>query len=198
LAVSFATSFLMLAVGAYGAPHSSVPPGKWAALMFDPATTTIDYSLTGWPHLTQGTFKLKHGMIRVDPANGKMDGAIVVDATSGNSGHSIRDWRMKSGILDVARYPDITFDPQQVVSHGAPIGEFPVAVRGVMTLHGAKHPFTIHAMVQRQGDSVTIHSDFVVPYVAWGLENPTVLFFTVAKKADIKVTAVTHLNWVSP
>ena len=197
MVVSIATVVLMLAVAARAAQDNSVPPEKWAALTFDPATTTIDYTLTGWPHLTQGTFKLKHGMIRVDPATGKMDGAIVVDAASGNSGHSVRDWRMKSSILDVARYPDVIFDPQQVVGHGAPTGEFPVVVRGVMTLHGTSHPFTIHATVQRQGNTVTIHSDFVIPYVAWGMENPTILFFTVAKKVDLQVTAVTHLTWVS-
>lgn len=187
----------MIAVGARAAQDNSVPQGKWAALTFNPATTTIDYTLTGWPHLTQGTFKLKQGMIRVDPATGKMDGAIVVDAASGDSGHSIRDWRMKSSILDVSRYPDITFEPQQVVGHGAPTGDFPVAVRGIMILHGKKHPFTIHAMVERQGKTVTIHSDFVIPYVAWGIENPSVMFFTVAKKVDLHVTAITHLTWVA-
>lgn len=197
LALLVAILFPVRALAASAGAENSAPAEKWAALTFDPATTAIAYTLTGWPHTTQGTFKLKRGVIRVDPATGNMDGVIVIDAASGNSGHSVRDWRMKNSILDVARYPDITFKPQQVVSHGTPNGEFPVVVRGIMILHGAEHPFTVDATVRRHGDTVTIHSDFAIPYVAWGLENPTVLFFTVATKVDLQVSAVTHLAWVS-
>jgi polyisoprenoid-binding protein YceI len=93
-----------------------VPQGKLAVLELDPAKTTIAYSLEGWPHHTQGTFALKHGVIRLYPRTRKMDGIIIVDAASGNSGHSVRDDRMKSSVLEVSRFPDISFAPQQVVT----------------------------------------------------------------------------------
>lgn len=176
-----------------------VPEGKWAVLTFDSAKTSIIFSLTGWPHDTHGTFKLKRGRIRVDPATGKMDGSIVVDAASGNSGEVIRDARMRSSILDTSRFPDITFAPQQVLSHGNPQGEFPVKVRGIMSLHGTQHEFTMDARIHRDADDanqVTIHSDFVIPYVDWGLENPSILMFTVSKNVDLDVTTVAHLSWL--
>ncbi|HTT75492.1 MAG TPA: YceI family protein [Candidatus Binataceae bacterium] len=62
--------------------------------------TAIVYNLMGWPNITHGTFKPKRGMVRVDPESGKMDGKIVADAASGDSGHSLRDDRMKQSILE--------------------------------------------------------------------------------------------------
>jgi polyisoprenoid-binding protein YceI len=173
------------------------PHGRWAVLTFDPAKTSIIFSLTGWPHNTHGTFRLKRGLMRVDPATGKMDGSIVVDAASGDSEEPIRDARMRSGILDAGRFPDISFAPQQVLSHGDPQGEFPVKVRGIMSLHGTQHEFTIDARVHRDADEVTIHCNFVIPYVDWGLENPSILMFTVSKNVDLDVTTVAHLSWLA-
>jgi len=82
----------------------TVPLGKLAVIDLDPAKTAIAYSLDGWPHHTQGTFALKHGLIRLNPQNGKLDGVIIFDAASGNSGHSVRDVWMKSSVLEVTRF----------------------------------------------------------------------------------------------
>ncbi len=180
------------------ASNKVVQAGKLAALRFDPAQTTIAFTLTGWPHDTHGTFKLKDGTIRVDPVSGKMDGAIVVDAASANSGEFIRDARIRDGVLEVGHYPEISFNPQQVVSHGLPEGEFPVDVRGVMMLHGIPHPFTVTAKVERRGELVIVHCAFVITYVEWGLEDPSILMFKVAKQVDLDVSAVARLRWVSP
>ena len=175
----------------------SVPQGKFAVLELQPAKTTIAYSLKGWPHHTQGTFALEHGVIRLYPQTGKMDEIIIVDAASGNSGHPVRDERMKSSILEVDRFPDISFAPQQVVSHGNVQGEFPVTVRGLMLLHGAQHDFTIKASVRRDGNNVTIHCNFAIPFVEWGLEDPSILMFKVSKEVDIDVTINAHLSWIA-
>lgn len=197
LLAPIAALVVLLQVGASAATNESVPAGKWAALTFDAAKTTIVYNLVGWPHVTHGTFKLKRGLIRVDPASGKMDGSIVIDAASGDSGHSMRDAKMKNDVLEVEQYPDISFAPEQVVRHGVPQGEFPVVVRGIMTLSGRQHSFAAEARVERGGDVVTIHSSFDIPFVAWGLKDPSILFFKVAKNVDLQVDAVAHLEWVS-
>jgi polyisoprenoid-binding protein YceI len=173
----------------------TVPPGNLAVIDLDPAKTTVAYSLDGWPHHTQGTFALKHGVVRLDPQTGKMDGVIIVDAASGDSGHSVRDERMKSSVLEVSRFPEISFVPQQVVSHGDARGEFRVAVRGVMSLHGSQHDLTINATVRREGNTVTIQCAFAVPFVQWGLEDPSILMFKVSKEVDVEVTTNARLSW---
>lgn len=191
-------SLLVLLMSTGAAPADSIPAGKLAVLKFDPAKTTIKYSISGWPHSPEGTFQLKSGLIRVDPATGRMDGLIVVDAASGNSGNSLRDARMRDSVLEARRFPDITFAPEQAQSHGGTQGEFPVTVRGVMSLHGGQHPFTIDARVRREGNAVLINCSFSIPYVAWGLENPSILMFRVSKHVDINVTATAALSWASP
>jgi polyisoprenoid-binding protein YceI len=189
---------LATASKAHATLADSVTAAKWTALTFDGAQTTIAYKLIGWPHVTEGTFKLKNGVIRVDAVSGKMAGEVVVDAASGDSGHSVRDGRMKNSVLEVARYPEIRFAPQQVESHGVPRGEFPVVVRGVMTLHGKSHPFTVAATVERRGDDATIHCRFAIPFVAWGLEDPSILFFKVEPNVSVEVTAIAHISDARP
>src|ERR1700761_8762721 len=195
-ALSLALTIFVLAIPLVAA-GDTVPPGKLAVLDLDPAKTTITYSLDGWPHHTQGTFKLKRGVVEIDPSTGKMTGTITVDAASGDSGHSIRDEEMKSTILEVDRFPEISFAPRQVLSHGDPQKTFPVKVLGLMLLHGAQHALTIGATVEREENNVTIHSNFAVPFVEWGLRDPSLLMFKVSKQVIIDVTANARLSWAA-
>ena len=175
-----------------------VTEGKVAVLELDPAKTAIAFSLTGWPHDTHGTFKLKRGLIRIYPATGKMDGIVIVDASSGNSGEPMRDARMTSSILEASRFPEISFAPQQAESHGDPQREFPVRVRGLLSLHGAQHDFTVDALVSHEANNTTIHCSFVIPYVEWGLEDPSILILKVSKEVRVDLTAHARLSWIGP
>jgi polyisoprenoid-binding protein YceI len=174
-----------------------IPSGKVAVLELDSAKTNIAYSLSGWPHNTHETFKLKHGLIRIDPATGKMNGVITVDAASGTSGEMIRDTRMRSSILEASRFPEISFAPQRVVSHGNLQGTFPVKVQGLLSLHGTQHEYTFDASVSGAADTATIHCTFAVPYVDWGLEDPSILMFKVSKQVIVDVTANARLSWIA-
>jgi polyisoprenoid-binding protein YceI len=194
--LSLALAIFVPAIGLVAA-EDTVPPGKLAVLDLDAAKTTITYSLDGWPHHTQGTFKLKHGVIEIDPSTQKMTGTITVDATSGDSGHSIRDDEMKSSVLEVNRFPEISFAPSQVLEHGDPKKAFPVTVVGLMSLHGTQHALTIDATVEREENNVTIHCNFAVPFVEWGLRDPSILMFKVSKQVLVDVTANARLSWIA-
>src|SRR5262249_54960570 len=63
-------------------------------LDLDPAHTEIHFSLGDVLHKVQGTFQLKRGTLRFDPATGKAGGEIVIDVTSGDTGNAGRDRRM--------------------------------------------------------------------------------------------------------
>ena len=52
-------------------------------------------------HTVHGTFQLRRGAIRFDPASGQASGEIVIDLASGQSGNKWRDEMIKRG---VARY----------------------------------------------------------------------------------------------
>lgn len=63
-------------------------------------------------------------------------------------------------------------------------------LEGIMTLHGGQHEMTITAAVQVNQGSVTADAHFVVPYVQWGLKNPSSFFLRVSDRVDITVHAV--------
>jgi polyisoprenoid-binding protein YceI len=69
-----------------------------AVLELDPAQTHIEFTLAGALNTVHGTFKLKSGTIRFDPATGKA-GGLVVGVTSGNSGGGSRDHKMHKDVL---------------------------------------------------------------------------------------------------
>ena len=134
--------------------------------------------------MTHGTFKLARGTIRIDPATGQAEGSVVVFAISGDSGSHMRDGEMKDSILEVERYPEIIFTPQQAEGQSASRGEFPATIRGILTLHGSPHEITLSMM---SGDRFTATTRFAVPYVAWGMKNPSILIFRCAYTVYVDV-----------
>jgi len=165
-------------------------------LQLDPANTRIDYSLQGWPHVTHGTFQLARGVIRIDPATGKAEGSVIVSATSGDSGSHMRDSEMKDSILEVGRYPEITFTPQQTEGQRTPQGEFPATIRGILMLHGSPHQIALTVVVQPSGDRFTATTHFAVPYVAWGLKDPSLLIFRCADTVYVDIKTQGQVTWV--
>jgi polyisoprenoid-binding protein YceI len=157
-------------------------------LQFDPQQTTINYTLGDVLHTVHGTFSLKQGALQFDPAGGKISGQIVVDAKSGNSGNGMRDRKMHHEVLESDRFPEITFRPDRVDGAVAPQGKSSVQVHGIFSIHGADHELTVPADVQMSPDrwSATLH--FGVPYVKWGLKNPSNLFLKVSESVDIDIT----------
>jgi polyisoprenoid-binding protein YceI len=66
----------------------------------DPAQMKIDFTLGDALHTVRGAYKLKRGQIRFDPITGKANGAVIVDATSGESGNKSRDKKMHKEDLE--------------------------------------------------------------------------------------------------
>jgi polyisoprenoid-binding protein YceI len=196
-------SVVALAAAFAGYPETAAlaggKPGSQSAavLTLDPATTQIHYTLQGWPHVTYGTFRLDQGVIRIDPATGKTAGKIVVSAASGDSGSAMRDREMKHGILDVQDYPDIVFTPESAQGHRTPQGAFPAIVYGALSLRGESHPFTMNVSVQSDGNNFTVTTRFAIPYVAWGLKNPSILVFRCADTVYVDVSAQGRVTWES-
>ena len=165
------------------------------ALELDPSKTLVEFRLPGSLHTTHGTFKLERGTIIADPATGKAGGSIVVDARSGDTGIGARDNEMRESVLEAQRYPEITFDPQRFTYELKGGGQFQATVQGMLTLHGGRHDVALTAQGQLVGDNLTATAHFSVPYVEWGMKDPSVLFLTVAKKVDIDISTAGHVVW---
>lgn len=146
--------------------------------------------MTDTLHTVKGTFQLKRGEIAFDPKTGAVEGEVVVDADSGNSGSGMRDGRMKSQVLETGKYPQVVFRPAKVAGDPKPGSTADLTVDGIFRIHGEDHPLRLGVRVQLEGNRITATTHFIVPYVAWGMKDPSNFAFKVGKQVD--VTVVSH------
>lgn len=186
---------LATAPAVFTTAESATAPSRTALLRLDPATTEIAFRLPGSLHDTHGTFRLRKGAVELDTVTTEATGLVVVDASSGESGNSARDARMREVVLEAGHFPDIRFRPEKVAGSIGPDGLFRATVDGTFTLHGTDHPITFAAEGRLEGERVTATCRFTVPYVEWGLKDPSVLFLTVEKQVDIQVKVAGEVTW---
>ena len=142
-------------------------------LELDPTQSRLHYTVDSTLHTVHGTFNLKGGSLHFDPESGKAGGEISVLATSGESGNGSRDERMHKEILESQKYPELTFRPVQVEGKVALAGASDVTLRGVMLLHGKEHELVAPVHAELAGDHWKGRTKFEVPYVQWGLKDPS-------------------------
>jgi len=164
------------------------------AVQIDPARTKIEYSLSGTMHTVHGTFALKSSAIRFDPSTGKMDGSIVADAMSGESGNGNRDAKMHREILESSKFTEIVFKPMQMSGALAAEGVSKLRVSGRFRLHGQEHDVTLPVEVKADGGNLEITAQMDIPYVQWGLKNPSNFFLRVSETVGIEIHAAGRLQ----
>ena len=157
-------------------------------LELDPANTRIEFTVAATLHTVHGTFALKSGTVHFNPSTGSASGKVVVDSTSGNSGNTGRDHKMHQQILESERYPEITFTPTKFSGKVELQGDSTVQLDGIFRLHGTDHPLTLTVPVQMKGNKLSARTHIVVPYLAWGLKNPSTFILHVNDRVDIDIT----------
>jgi polyisoprenoid-binding protein YceI len=155
----------------------------------NPAQTFIHWTLNTTLHTVHGTFRLKSGEVRIDPATGEASGAIVVDASSGESGDSARDRRMHGDILESGSFPEITYRPSHVSGQIDLASGGEITVDGIFRLHGTNHPLQLTVHLGREGSASKLTTRLTIPYVAWGMKDPSKAFLHVAKEVTVDVEA---------
>lgn len=174
---------------------SAAASAQELALRFDPQQTSVNFALGDVLHTVRGTFALKEGSLSLDRASGKLSGAIVIDAKTGASGNSMRDRKMHREVIESDRFPEISFHPDRVQGTVAPQGISTVSLHGSFSIHGADHEITVPAQVQMLPDRWNASLHFSIPYVKWGMKNPSTLFLKVSESVEIDVkTAGTLAN----
>jgi polyisoprenoid-binding protein YceI len=155
---------------------------------FDPAATKVEFTLGDVLHTVHGSFRLKSGTIHFDPSSGEAGGLLVVDAASGDSGNKTRDHKMNKEILETDRYPEATFTPKQVIGEFARQGNSQVHMQGTFRLHGVDHEITLVVPAQVNGSQITLQTQFVVPFVRWGLKDPSTFILRVNKEVQMSIS----------
>ncbi len=154
----------------------------------NPAASQVSFLLGGNTHHVNGTFHVQSGEIDFNPAARTISGSVVVAAGSGDSGDKSRDKKMDSEVLNVAQFAEITFAPKSYQGTIAPSGDSTIQVSGIFTLHGTPHDLTVPMQIHIDGTALTAKGKFTVPYVKWGLKDPSIFILKVAKVVDIDLT----------
>lgn len=154
-----------------------------------PENTKIEWTLSDPLHTVHGTFTLTRGEIDFDPATGRASGQVIVDVTSGASGSDARDRKMHSTVLESAKYPEAIFTPSAIEGALAVPGASNIKVRGMLTIHGMAHEMTMDVRATSTADQMQAAITFDVPYVAWGMKNPSNFLLKVSKTVRVSIEA---------
>jgi len=168
---------------------ATVAFGQQMAVELDKAATKIDWILVGNVHTVHGTFQLKQGAVNFDPANGSISGELVVDTDSGDSGSAARDKRMKKEVLETGKFPEVRLKVTKLEGVVTVENASNVRLVGQLTIHGASHEISIPLQVALNGTEFSGKGKFVVPYVDWGMKDPSNFLFKVNKTVEIDVEA---------
>jgi hypothetical protein len=154
-------------------------------LSLDTTRSEVHFTLTDSLHVVRGTFHIQQGDITFEPATGHANGSILVDAHSGQSGNSIRDRRMAKDELKAPDYKTVAFAPTRFTGTFNSSGDSTLNVHGLFTLIGTPHEIDVPMQVQVNGEQIHAVGSFVVPYVQWGLKDPSTFMIKVEKDVHI-------------
>jgi len=74
----------------------------------------------------------------------------------------------------------VSFEPKTYTGAIALSGDSNLQVTGIFTLLGTPHEIAIPILVHLEGTTATAKAHFVLPYVQWGVKNPSFMIW----KAD--------------
>ena len=176
---------LLSAVLGIGARAAADP----LTLRLDPQKSSVGFVLGATMHKVDGRLGPASGAIRFDPATGQASGSIVIDLTHADTGNSRRDQKMHEKILETGDYPVATYRVTRISFEG-PLhpGTNDLQLHGELDIRGATHPIDVLAQATLDGHRVHATGALQVPYVDWGLEDPSFFVLRVAKQVDVELT----------
>lgn len=168
--------------------------GERLSIELDPQQSTVTFTLGAFLHTVRGTFRVKHGTVRFDTETGEATGEVVVDLTSGDTGNSSRDRKMKEDVLESPRYPEAVFTVERIEGHPSLQGDSEVAIRGKMKIHGGEHELVIPVRIQAGDREATATGRFEIPYVKWGMKDPSTALLSVKDRVVVEVRAIARAS----
>lgn len=164
----------------------------------DPGVSTIRFVLGATLHKVEGTARLSRGEIRFDPALGTIGGSVTADATSFETANEKRDRQMHAKVLESDAYPEIVFRPTSVHGELEPQGASELLVSGEMEIHGDSHRISLPVRIEMEPGGLRATARFVVPFVEWGMKDPSRFVLRVEKQVDVVLELVAAVETGAP
>ncbi|MGB6872447.1 MAG: YceI family protein [Acidobacteriaceae bacterium] len=175
-------SFAVVALAAILAPAALAQHQTFAV---NPDASEVKMTLNTTHEVVNGTFHIQSGSIEFDRSAPEMSGSVIVLAGSGKTGNGSRDKKMNKDVLEVGQHATVSFEPKTYTGAIAPSGDSTIQVTGIFTLLGTPHEITIPMLVHLEGTTATVKARFTVPYIQWGLKDPSFMFWKADKDVAI-------------
>lgn len=146
-----------------GTTDLSLLAGAWT---LDPARTTVTFHTKAvWVLKVKGTLRAVEGGGTV-AADGTVNGTLVLDASSIDTGNAKRDTHLRSpDFFEVGTFPVMTFTATGV----RPEGPDQVRVDGQLTIRDQTRPLSVLAQVAPAGATVTASAHVDLDRREWGV-----------------------------
>jgi polyisoprenoid-binding protein YceI len=191
--MTIATRASLLAAFLLAAPLRTEPlRAESYTYRLDPAATKVTFLLDAFMHKVHGTASVTRGEVRFDES-GRAEGEIVVDATKIATGNDGRDKDMHAKVLESATFKEIVLAVDGFEGKFDPAAPSKVTVKGRFSIHGVEHPLTIEMALEPEGAGaekrLEATTTFTVPYVEWGMKDPSKAFLRVGKVVEVSIDA---------
>ena len=160
----------------------------------NPDASEVKIKLNTTHEVVNGTFHVQSGSIDFDRSAPRMAGTVIVAAGTGKTGNDSRDKKMKKEILRIAQFATVSFAPKAYAGIIATSGDSTIQVSGVFTLLDVPHDLTIPMQIHTEGPKATAKAHFVVPYVQWGLKNPSFLIWKAENNVDVDINLIGEIS----
>jgi polyisoprenoid-binding protein YceI len=167
-------------------------------LVLDPTATEISFTLGARLHTVRGSFALVTGELGFDPETGAASGEIRVDAKSGDTGIDRRDRVMHEEVLDSGRHPLLVLRPERIIESKRDGDALAGRLFARFEVRGVSHPLSLDFEGKRAGERASLRVRFDVPWVAWGLPDPSNAILSVDDVLSVEVAAAGLLSPVPP
>lgn len=175
----------------------AVAPAATAAeiqIDLDPDRTSVSFRLQATLHSVHGRATPSSGSLVLDMKDRSMRGEVAVDATTAETGNRKRDKKMHAKVLRSVDDPRITLRARSLEGELAMEGPSEVLLHGEMEILGHAHELSIPLHVEITDGRFTAIATFEIPYVDWGLEDPSTFVLRVAKTVEVSVEAAGRIT----
>lgn len=166
---------------------------------FDHASGAVAFHAVGRPSAIKinGTGAAPKGTLLMTD-DGKVNGDLLLDLSSLDTGISMRTNHMKEKYLEVGKYPQAKLSITDVALPKADFAkteyvEESVPFKGNLSLHGVTKPIEGTARIERHGQSSVVHAEFSVKISDYSIPVPVFAGITVANDVSLVVDATTPI-----
>ena len=146
-------------------------------------------------HTVEGVVPVGPATFVWDADEGSASGRVVIEAGALDTGIDARNEKMHERVLRSAEFPEIIFEATGFDLRQDGEQEMRFVLEGRLTVLGTRHAVELETHARRRGDgSWKARANVDVPYVEWGLEDPSLPLFSVDKYVIVEVKAVGRLT----